>query len=71
MTRYGVLLSCASEMTQPGYVVVYPTIEHAFQAARDVAHAQPGITVATCTDFGDGWMCGGSFSPSEWLAQFQ
>lgn len=71
MNRYGVLLSCASEMAEPGLVTEYRTHEAAANAAVAIAKAQSGVIVTTCTDRGDGWDCGLGQAPREWLAQFQ
>lgn len=70
MTRYGVLLSCASEMVTPGLVDVYSDAYAATKAK--IAASVNGVQGVVCEDDGDGWVTlGGHQSPREWLAQFQ
>lgn len=69
MTRYGVLLSCASEMVTPGLVDVYPDAYAATKAK--IAASVNGIQGVVCEDNGDGWVTlGGHQTPREWLEQF-
>ncbi|WP_424462949.1 hypothetical protein [Pseudoclavibacter helvolus] len=70
MTRYGVLLSCASEMVEPGLVAEYPDAYAATKAK--IAASVNGIQGIVCSNDGGGWKTlGDHLSPREWLAQFQ
>lgn len=71
MTRYGVLLSCASEMVTPGLVVEHRTEAASAETARMIAVTQSGVETVICHDDGDGWVTATGVSPREWLGLFQ
>lgn len=69
MTRYGVLLSCASEMVTPGLVDEYPDAYAATKAK--IAASVNGVQGVVCFNGGDGWKTLGDHrSPREWLEMF-